>query len=150
MKRTSALSLAAAVFFAGLVFPAGGQQDAVITGSQLRNPIKHLLLDSRVVAETSNARLVLGSVAKDAHNPLFRADKPWENALNNLYPNVAYDEKERCFKLWYKCVLADSNVIAKMMPPRTINNVGWFLCYATSKDGIVWEKPELGLHGFDG
>jgi len=37
-----------------------------------------------------------------------------------------------------------------MMPPATIHNVGWFLLYATSKDGVVWEKPELGLHGFDG
>jgi hypothetical protein len=24
------------------------------------------------------------------------------------------------------------------------------VCYATSKDGIHWEKPELGLIGFEG
>ena len=150
MKQPSVLCAALAILAAGFIGSASSGQDAVITGSQLRNPLKHLLLDSRVVAETSNARLVPGRVAKDARNPLFRADKPWENALNNLYPNLAYDEAEQRFKLWYKCVLVDSNVIAKMMPPRTINNVGWFLCYATSKDGMVWEKPELGLHGFDG
>ncbi|MBM3890562.1 MAG: hypothetical protein FJ388_15730 [Verrucomicrobia bacterium] len=116
----------------------------------LRDPLKQLVLDSRVIAETNNVRLALGTVEKDTHNPLFQADRPWENALNNLYPNVVYDEHDRLFKLWYKCVLADSNVIAQMMPPRTINNVGWFLCYATSKDGITWTKPELGLHGFAG
>ena len=116
----------------------------------LSNPLKHLLLDSRVIAETNHVRLALGTVEKDAHNPLFQADKPWENALNNLYPNIAYDEDQRLFKLWYKCALADSNVIAQMMPPRTINGVGWFLCYATSRDGIAWERPELGLHSFAG
>lgn len=115
-----------------------------------RNPLKQLVLDSRVIAETSGVRLALGTIEKDTRNPFFQADKPWENALNNLYPNVVYDEDQRLFKLWYKCVLADSNVIAQMMPPRTINNVGWFLCYATSKDGIAWERPELGLHGFAG
>jgi hypothetical protein len=115
-----------------------------------RNPLKQLVLDSRVIAETSGVRLAIGTVEKDARNPFFQADKPWENALNNLYPNVVYDEDERLFKLWYKCVLADSNVIAQMMPPRTINNVGWFLCYATSRDGIAWERPALGLHGFAG
>jgi hypothetical protein len=123
---------------------------ASAAAADLQNPLTHLVLDSRVIAETNGVRLVLGQVEKDARNPLFRADKAWENALNNLYPNVVYDGQERLFKLWYKCVLADSNVIERMMPPRTINNVGWFLCYATSKDGIVWEKPELGLHGFDG
>ncbi|MDD4870240.1 MAG: hypothetical protein PHR77_06735 [Kiritimatiellae bacterium] len=112
-----------------------------------QNPLKQFLFDTRIIAETNNVRLVLGRVEKDSHNPLIKADKPWENALNNLYPNIIYDGQ---FKLWYKCVLADSNIIARMMPPRTINNVGWFLCYATSADGIMWEKPVLNLHGFDG
>lgn len=116
----------------------------------LRNERKHLVLDSRVIAQADGVRLVLGKVKKDSRNPLFQADKPWENALNNLYPNVLYDEEQKLFKLWYKCVLFDKDVIAKMMPPRTVHNVGWFLLYATSKDGIVWQKPELGLHGFDG
>jgi len=56
---------------------------------------------------------VPGTVVKDPHNPLFQADKPWENALNNLYPNVTYDREEKRFKLWYKCVLADPEVIAR-------------------------------------
>jgi hypothetical protein len=115
-----------------------------------RNPLKHLLLDSRVVAGVEGAQLVPGKVEKDPHNPLFQADKRWENALNNLYPNVTYDTEEKLFKLWYKCVLADKDVIAKMKGPSTIHTVGWYLLYATSKDGVAWEKPELGLHEFAG
>lgn len=112
--------------------------------------IKHLLLDRRVVQSVEAARLVPGRVEKDPHNPLFQADRPWENALNNLYPNVVYDEEQKLFKLWYKCVLADKDAIAQMMPPSTIHDVGWYLCYATSPDGVAWQKPELGLIGHGG
>ncbi|MBI3874741.1 MAG: hypothetical protein HY300_01990 [Verrucomicrobia bacterium] len=111
---------------------------------------KQLVLDERVIQSTENAKLTLGAVEKDQHNPLFRADKPWENALNNLYPNVLWDEQERVFKLWYKCVLHDKDVIAKMANPTTIHDQGWFLLYATSRDGITWDKPALGQFEFDG
>lgn len=111
---------------------------------------KHLMLDSRVIYRSVNAKLMPGTVMKDSHNPLFQNDKPWENALNNLYPNVLWDEQEQVFKLWYKCVLSDKDVIAKMDQPSTVHEVGWYLLYATSKDGITWEKPALGLHKFNG
>ena len=70
--------------------------------------------------------------------------------MNNLYPNVIWDEQGKIFKLWYKCVLADKEVIAQMDRPSTVHDVGWYLLYATSKDGIHWSKPELGLHKFAG
>jgi hypothetical protein len=97
-----------------------------------------------------NAKLVLGTPVKHADNPVMQADKPWENAMNNLYPNVIWDETEKIFKMWYKCVLADKEVIAQMDQPSTVHDVGWYLLYATSKDGIHWTKPELGLHKFAG
>jgi len=111
---------------------------------------KILMIDPRIVAWVDNARLVPGTVQKEAANPLFQADRPWENALNNLYPNLLWDEEDKLFKLWYKCVLADPDAIAKMDRPSTVHDVGWYLLYATSRDGIQWEKPELGLHAFEG
>ncbi|MCF7786091.1 MAG: M15 family metallopeptidase [Prosthecobacter sp.] len=111
---------------------------------------KHLLLDSRVVQETLNAKLILGTPQKHPANPLIQADKPWENSMNNLYPNVIWDEDAQLLKLWYKCVLADKEVIAQMDQPSTVHDVGWYLLYATSKDGIHWDKPELGIHKFAG
>lgn len=111
---------------------------------------KLLVLDSRVIESATNARLVPGKVTKHAGNPLFQADKPWENALNNLYPNVIWDSEEKLFKMWYKCVLSDPEVIAQMDGPSTVHDVGWYLLYATSKDGISWDKPALGLHAFAG
>ncbi len=111
---------------------------------------KHIVLDSRVIISSTNARLVPGTMVKEARNPLLHADQPWENALNNLYPNVLWDAEERVFKLWYKCVLADKDVIAKMDGPSTVHDVGWYLLYATSKDGVAWERPALDLYKFDG
>ena len=121
-----------------------------VPASKLVSNTKHLVLDSRVIDVTDGVRLILGKVEKDPHNPLFQADKPWENSLNNLYPNVIYDEQEKLFKLWYKCVVVDKDLIAKMRKPQLVHQHGWFLCYATSTDGIVWKKPELGICEFDG
>jgi hypothetical protein len=118
--------------------------------ADLRNPRKHLVLDPRVIDSADQARLVPGLVEKDGANPLLQAEKPWENCFNNLYPNVVFDAKEQLFKLWYEVVLADKEAIARMMPPATVHNVGWFLCYATSRDGIHWHRPELGLIGYSG
>ena len=114
------------------------------------DPLKQLVLDTRVIASSDNARLVLGTPVKDHRNPLLPADRPWENSFNNLYPNVLWDEEERIFKLWYKNVLADKDVIAQMDRPSTVHDVGWYLLYATSLDGIAWQKPALGLHRFGG
>lgn len=53
---------------------------------------KHLLLDSHVLEAAENARLVLGTPQKHPANPLFQADKPWENSMNSLYPNAIWDD----------------------------------------------------------
>ena len=111
---------------------------------------KQLVLDPRVIQSVTNAKLTLGTMEKEPRNPLFHADQPWENALNNLYPNTLWDAEAQRFKLWYKCVLTDKAVIAKMTDPVTIHEQGWFLLYATSRDGLAWEKPEVGQFGFDG
>ncbi len=111
---------------------------------------KHLVLDPHVVAETNNVRLTLGRASKEARNPLFSADRLYENALNNLYPNVHFDVEAHQFKLWYKDMIPDRDLVDKMMPPRIVIKTGWFLLYATSSDGLRWEKPNLGLYGFAG
>lgn len=111
---------------------------------------KLLMLDTRVIEDAQNARLVLCTPEKAPENPLLPSDQPWENATNNYYPNVTWDAEEQSWKLWYKDVLADKDVIAKMDAPSTVHDVGWYLLYANSKDGLAWKKPALGLHKFDG
>ena len=117
---------------------------------------RYLLLDSRVVASTQNAKLVLGTVQKYAGNPLFEEDKPWEQRFDNLYGNVIYDEEEEIYKIWYSPFIIDDSAKGmtleqrkekKYQPPWTREMA---ICYATSQDGITWVKPELGLIEFEG
>ena len=60
----------------------------------------------------------------------------------NCGGSVLYDDDENCFKMW--CIIRATTTCYE----RT--GQGHFMCYATSKDGIVWEKPELGIVACEG
>ncbi|MDE2748527.1 MAG: hypothetical protein OXI34_06160 [Chloroflexota bacterium] len=120
-----------------------------------------LLLDSRIVASTPNAKLKLGAVQKHSANPLFVEEsfaeppKPWEARLDNVYPNVIYDPEDGLFKCWYKAFIYDGLSNRTAPPQRPHQSYGESereegLLYAISSDGIHWEKPALGLIDFEG
>jgi len=117
---------------------------------------RYLLLDERIIARTENAELTLGKVRKHPANPLFEEDKPWEKRFDNLYANVIYDEQEKIYKCWYSPFIIDISAkgmtIAKRKQKRyrAPDNREMAICYATSKDGIKWNKPEMGLVEFEG
>jgi len=98
---------------------------------------KYPLLDSRIVDTVSAAQLKVGTVAKHPANPFFGKDKPWEVSLDNLYPNVVYDDQAKLYKCWY-------------MNSRPLDGYNSGFCYAESKDGLEWRKPELGLVDYKG
>lgn len=115
---------------------------------------RFLVLDSRIIDTTTDARLTLGKVKKDKCNPLFKEDKPWEPRFANLEANVLFDEKQDLYKCWYCLVIVDevsSNTprekrTSRYRPGKRETGI----CYAVSTDGIHWEKPELGLVEFNG
>ncbi len=116
---------------------------------------KQLLLDDRIIEKTEGVKLVLGDVQKDAANPLFREDKPWEPRFDNLYANVCYDAESQLYRCWYSPFIIDPAVSetprsdwdkAKYSPHDREMGV----CYAVSHDGLVWEKPSLGVVEFNG
>jgi len=137
----------------------GAQESPDKTGQDFsRN--RYLLLDSRIIDSTENAKLTVGAVRKDKNNPLFKEDKPWEPRFDNPYCSIIYDEDEKIYKCWY-------SIFTKSGPKEEFPGEGlasdkraWVkwregargfgVCYATSKDGIHWEKPELGLIDFNG
>ncbi len=147
--RTAIASVWALCLSVGLVF---GEAGTISTNS------KHLLLDKRVVDRTENARLVIGRVAKDPANPLFKEDRPWEPRFDNLYANVLYDEQDKLYKCWYSPFIIDQRTTCT--PPEQRSKINYIkakpnaremgVCYATSQDGIAWVKPELGLVEFQG
>ena len=68
-------------------------------------------------------------------SPVLRPDKPWETATKRdptamvFSDGVWYDPAERLFKMWYMGGYVRST------------------CYATSRDGIRWDKPALDAVG---
>lgn len=121
---------------------------------------KILVLDSRIIENVQNARLTLGNIKKHPANPLFGADRPWEPRFDNLYANVFYDEEDKLYKCWYSPFIIDERTTSTAENRRHPFYTAYLekrpdgretgICYATSKDGIRWEKPELGLVEFDG
>ena len=54
------------------------------------------------------------------------------------FPNVLYDDQARIFKLWYGLWERDKEDSASA------------LAYATSEDGVQWNRPHLGLVEYRG
>ncbi len=114
---------------------------------------RFLLLDSRIVEHTENAKLAVGSVEKNKDNPLFGEDKHWEIRFDNLYGNVIYDKEASLYKCWYSPFIVDRSAkgmtlaqrARRYSPPK---NREMGICYATSKDGLRWDKPNLGLQPY--
>lgn len=101
---------------------------------------KQLFLDDRVIDRIEKVRRTLHRPVRYSGNPIIEADRPWENGPEGFDVSlgggsVLYDEEEHIFKMWY----------------RTGNDVNAYsVCYATSKDGLHWQKPNLGLYDFHG
>lgn len=117
---------------------------------------KYLVLDDRIIDRVEGAELVLGKVEKSPSNPLFGEDRPWEPRGDNYYCNVIYDEQEKIYKCWYNPFVFSE--LDEKTPRDDRKNVKWEVskerrfgvCYATSKDGIKWDKPNLGLVDYRG
>jgi hypothetical protein len=95
---------------------------------------RQLFLDNYLVEETKNIEFHVNKVEKYKGNPVLKPDTPWENDVH-LFGTVVFDQKEG-YKMWYFA--------------RTPGEADRNLCYATSEDGIRWDKPELGIASFKG
>ena len=66
-----------------------------------------------------------------------------------------YDRQEGLYKCWYSPFISDLpakgiGLAERQQRSTTSERTGDGLCYAASDDGIVWDKPELGLVDFEG
>jgi PelA/Pel-15E family pectate lyase len=117
----------------------GGEHQAETTAVV---DFRHLVLDSRKIASTSNVKLVLGRIRKHPANPLFGEEKPWEQRFDNFYGSIVYEEDEKLFRLWWNPFIYDPDEGAEERENG--------LEYAYSSDGIQWTKPNLGLVEYEG
>lgn len=111
--------------------------------------------------QMSNAKISLNQIKKEG-KVFFKEDffsepqRRWEVRYDNGYPNVIYDEEEQLYRCYYTLFTYDEDSEHTPLSERpgrqyqpTAGRIT-SLCYAQSKDGVNWEKPELNLVEFEG
>ncbi|UCE46519.1 MAG: hypothetical protein JSW47_12955 [Phycisphaerales bacterium] len=108
---------------------------------------RYLLLDSRIVDTTENARLTLGKTQKSKHNPLFAEDEPWEKRFDNLYANVIYEKEDKLYKYWYSPFIVDKSALG--ITREWGDAFGRQVARTSSADFVNWSKSEVVLEGLN-
>lgn len=102
-----------------------------------------LFVDLERVEKLENVKHDFHAAEKHSGNPVLRKEKPWEE-FYRVVGSVIFDSDEHVFKAWYLGRGRSTGV--KQAGRQTHRHT---LCYATSRDGVRWDRPELGLHEFD-
>jgi hypothetical protein len=100
---------------------------------------RELLVDNYLIDR------IEGQAALRLHQPTIREivmvfDQPWEGNSSGAYNTIFFDEGR--FRMYY---LTYRQTLAGEPPSHPV-----LTCYAESKDGIHWIKPELGQYEFAG
>ncbi|MFH1922054.1 MAG: hypothetical protein ABIP48_19485 [Planctomycetota bacterium] len=96
---------------------------------------KQLFIDHRFIESSENVQLVVNPPVKRP-GAILKSDKPWD-AFRLIFFSVAEDGG--VYKMWYQAYDNDQWGGGRSR-----------MCYATSKDGLDWEKPNLGLVEYQG
>ena len=117
---------------------------------------KQLFIDDQIIAQTHGVVRTLNQPAKYVGNPLFYPLYPWEGRVE-LYGTVLRDPASGHFRMWYTGL--GGMGVAQMGAENTSKwaalgfdpqNLLYSTCFATSEDGIFWERPNLGLVAYEG
>ena len=98
-----------------------------------------LFVDDFLIQEMQGVARSLHTPSKARETPVLVADRPWEGGLSLEAGTVLYEPVQGIFRVQYNA-----------LPSRDKPDVVESLCYATSTDGVNWEKPNLGLVEFEG
>ena len=136
---------------------------------------KQLFIDDYVIESLSHAKQILNPAVKHPANPLLKQDRPWEGHYVGLQ-KLIYDPDRGIYRIWYRTTgafesqkggpdrlrpyrwdwsLEDGQAVRSKAEEvygykQYADGKDWLLCYATSSDGIHWEKPNLGQVEFEG
>lgn len=98
-----------------------------------------LFVDDHDILYRSGTRRVPHSLTRYPENPLINSrEKPWEVEIG--WNSVHHNPRIGGYQLWYQ---AYSGNRARDKTKRCV------VCYAESKDGIHWVKPNLGLYSYN-
>jgi len=138
-------------------------QDASFHHQNWAEPDLFLMVDEDLVESAENARLRFCPIEKQ-EQPVLLPTETWEGgdgknprpfSQDPIDGSVLLDARRQRFHLWYR---SHNRLVHNSTEPlhdgqRLRGNgrtPGSTVCYATSADGLVWEKPEVGTVLFDG
>jgi len=91
-----------------------------------------LFVDDYLVAAKNHVVRTYHPFEKYRGNPIMLGDKPWEGGDIYLYGTILPTKDGSGYRMWYQTIPGGDEVSSVL--------------YATSKDGIHWDKPNLGIH----
>lgn len=120
---------------------------------------KQLFIDDAIIASMNGLSKTQHQPVDYDQNPVIVPDRPWEHR-RIVFGSTYFFPEEGKFKCWYLVInLRDSRPgwqvpkaarSASPEAPSVPLNESAFICYAESKDGIHWEKPNLGIWEYRG
>ena len=108
---------------------------------------RYLFLDLQHVTRIERLYRRIHQPQRHPNNPILRGENPWESVAS-LYGTVLYDPQDSRFKMWYLTGPYVDGMV-KIRQRNALGNVT-LLAYATSTDGVQWEKPILNQVDFEG
>ena len=106
------------------------------------NGTRQLFIDDHIIESLDGVVKNLNQPVKYRGNPVLPMEpmetESWDADMPLSFSSVLFDEQEQVFKMWYS------------LHTRGQGDAASLLCYATSEDGIRWQKPELGIYEFRG
>lgn len=95
---------------------------------------RELFVDKFILSEIRNLQHLIGTPVSMGKTVLF--NKPWEGQFSGGYVSVTFDGS--IYKLYYRGIDTARDIKRQVT------------CYAESKDGVNWIKPNLGLFEVNG
>lgn len=99
---------------------------------------RQVFVDHTFLADATNVTLIVHPPRKSGEMTV-QPDRPWESGGIGPYSSVLHDGT--MYRMWYHAM--DSF-------QWDTGHTNGCICYATSTDGIRWEKPDLGLVEYQG
>ena len=110
--------------------------------------MKQLFIDDYIVQEIDNLARKLHQPAKFRGNAVVRPEYRWENCQIQIRTTPAWVPDEGLFKMIYYASAESLDPEVKLDATGAPSGGQTFACYATSTDGVNWEKPFLGLYDY--
>ena len=112
--------------------------------------MKHLFIDDYEVEAIDNLARKLHQPRKQHDNVVIRPEFRWENNAIQVRTSPVWLPDESLFKMIYLTNAEGIDPQTSVDATGAVANTESFACYATSQDGVNWEKPVLGLYDYPG